>query len=189
MKNKEVKVVRILSLLVSSLLACIYQPAFAQTNNVGLSLGIGSMIVDASEDDTNVSWTGAIEYERRFCPSLALKLSGHMGNATSVKTRDIGKATESERDVEYKAVSVSAVGYYPLVRNQELYLAGGINANKVKMKPKSGSSTDNDGLGYTIQAGWQYHFNKSVAMHVGVQRLGLKDVDINTADIGVSFSF
>ncbi|WP_432460049.1 porin family protein [Agarivorans sp. QJM3NY_25] len=191
MRNKEVKTVRILSMVIASLLVSVHQPVFAQTNSFGLSLGVGSMNVDdeADNDETNTAWTGSIEYERRFYPSFAMKVSGHIGNATSVKIKDIGKTTTSERDIDYKAISLSAVGYYPLAQNHELYLSAGINANEVKMDPKSGPSTDKDGIGYTVQAGWQYHFNQRTAMHVGIQRLGLKDVDINTANIGLSVSF
>jgi predicted porin len=57
------------------------------------------------------------------------------------------------------------------------------------MDPKSGTSTDKDGVGYTVQAGWQYHFNKRTALQVSMQRLGLEDIDINTANIGVTVSF
>ncbi len=191
MRIKKVKTIRVLSVVITSLLVLVHQPVFAQTNNVGVSLGIGSMHVDdaASDDETNVSWTGAIEYERRFYPSFSAKVSGHIGNASSVKTEEIGEATTSERDVDYKAISLSAVGYYHLSQNHELYLSAGVNANKVKMDSKSGTSTDKDGIGYTVQAGWQYHFNKRIALQVSMQRLGLEDIDITTANIGAIVSF
>ncbi|WP_055734203.1 porin family protein [Agarivorans gilvus] len=191
MRNKKVKAIRILSMVITSLLVSVHQPVFAQSNNIGMSLGIGSMHVDdaASNDETNTSWTGAIEYERRFYPSFAVKVSGHIGNASSVKTKEIGEATTSERDVDYKAISLSAVGYYVLSQNHEFYLSAGVNGNNVKMDPKSGTSTDKDGVGYTVQAGWQYHFNKRTALQVSMQRLGLEDIDINTANIGVTVSF
>lgn len=178
-------------MVITGLLVSTHQPVFAETNNVGLSLGVGSMHVDdvASSDETNTSWTGAIQYEWRFNENFAVKASGYIGNASSVKTKEIGQATTSERDVAFKAISLSAVGYYPLTQNHELFLSAGINGNSVNMEPKSGPSTDKDGIGYTMQFGWQYHLNKRTALRVSIQRLGLEGIDINTANIGASLSF
>lgn len=179
------------NILVTTLLTL---PAFgaaadAPETSVGIEAGVGSSDYDSASDNIDASWTGAIYLGRHITSNWQVMVGLHTGSGTSVPEKDIGVATEVEEELQYSAISLSPNWLYQLSTKHALYASVGINYSQTEVELDSVKTIDGSGLGYIARAGWQYTITEHYMFNFGVQRLGLSEVDVNSANIGISYHF
>lgn len=156
---------------------------------VGLDAGVGSSDYESSSDNIDTSWTGSINMGKDITTNWQLVASVHTGSGTSVPRDEIGSATEIEEELNYNAISFSARRLFRLSKKHSLYASAGLNYNQTDVELGPVKTIDESGVGYTIQGGWLYNFNNQYTLSLGFQRLGLSDVDVNTANVGFIYRF
>jgi len=177
--------------LITSAFILTLSSATAQLNAktwVGLDLGLGSSNYESASDNVDTSGVISLSLGYELTPRWGASISVLTGSGTSVAKENIGTATEADEELDFSAVSFNAYRNFALTPKQSIYLGLGINYNQTEVTLLGEATTDESGAGYTLNTGWQYDFGRW-RMKAGVQRLGLSDVDINSANIGVVLEF
>ncbi|KUJ00446.1 porin family protein [Vibrio sp. MEBiC08052] len=156
---------------------------------VGIETGIGSSDYKSASDSIDVSWTGAIQAGVDLNQNWSVLAGVHMGSGSSVPRKEIGMITESEEELDYRAVSLSLNRNFYLTDRQFLYASVGLNYNQTEVELRSVKTIDEDGIGYNLRAGWLFRLDQRFSVNVGLQRLGMSDVDVNSANIGLMYRF
>jgi opacity protein-like surface antigen len=156
---------------------------------VGIEAGLGSSQYKSASDDIDTSWVGALNLGYDFSPNWGMSLGFYTGSGTSVPKKEIGVATEANEELDYSAVSLNANWNFALSSDHSFYVSVGANYNQTEVSIKSEKTIDGSGIGYTARAGWQYHIGRHYLVGIGLQRLGLSDVDVNSVNVGFSYKF
>jgi len=155
---------------------------------VGLDVGLGSSDYESSSDDVDTAATAGITLGYDITQKWAASLSYVFGSGTSVARENIGTATEADEEMDFSAVSLSGHHYFALNQSQSINVSVGINYNQTEVTLLGNAPIDENGVGYTLGVAWQYDFGKW-RIKTGAQRLGLSDIDVDSANIGVVFEF
>jgi opacity protein-like surface antigen len=156
---------------------------------LGVEAGIGSAEYRAASDHVDLSWSGSIYARQDFGTGWGVLVGLHTGSGTSVPAKDIGVATEADAELEFRAVSLCSDWRFPLTGSQALYASVGLNYNQTDVELKSVKKIEENGIGYNLRAGWQYHFGQHNSLNLGLKYLELKDVDVHTVNIGYEYHF
>ncbi|MDW6091978.1 porin family protein [Vibrio rhizosphaerae] len=156
---------------------------------IGIETGVGSSDYKSASDNIDVSWTGALMAGIDLNQNWSVLAGLHMGSGSSVPRKDIGIATKSEEELDYRALSLSLNRNFYLTDRQFLYASVGLNYNQTEVELRSVKTIDEDGIGYNLRAGWLFRFNQRFSFNIGLQRLGMSDVDVNSANIGMMYRF
>ncbi|SHF75144.1 porin family protein [Vibrio gazogenes] len=156
---------------------------------VGIEAGIGSSDYESASDSIDVSWTGAIQAGVDLNQNWSVLVGAHMGGGSSVPRKEIGVITESEEELDYRALSLSLNRNFYLTERQFFYASVGMNYNQTEVELHGVKTIDEDGIGYNLRAGWLFRLNQRFSVNVGLQRLGMSDVDVNSANVGLMYRF
>ncbi|AEF54828.1 porin family protein [Marinomonas posidonica] len=163
-------------------------------NAISAELGLGSLeygnsIEDIDDSNSDVSWSGSLFFERGLTPYIGLSIGLHTGEGSSLDINEAGTNATTKAELKYQAVSVSAISYFHFSSVNRLYGAAGINYNTVELNSSSNRLLDESGVGFNVRVGWEHQFSQTLSMSVGIQRLSLEKIDVNTTNIGVKMSF
>ncbi|MEI5640725.1 MULTISPECIES: outer membrane beta-barrel protein [unclassified Pseudoalteromonas] len=92
-------------------------------------------------------------------------------------------------ELEYANVTFAAKSYYPVTENSYLYGKLGLTYFGYKFFRDGNKLGHDNGIGYVLEAGWQYDWNNGMAVNAGYRHQGMQDLDISGFTLGVSYRF
>ncbi|WP_440053890.1 porin family protein [Pseudoalteromonas sp. T1lg65] len=173
-----------------------------ETHRLGMQFSGGSASYKNSNQDGDGVGHVYVYYNYHFMPELALELGYNSGedvddwNCTDANDRKF-TCTQNDKtlfklgadQVDFDNFVVAAKGYYQVSDNSYLY--GKLGANYYDYEITRGSKdivTDN-GIGFIVEAGWQYDWDSGWATNIGYQYMDMGDLDISSVTAGFSYRF
>ena len=156
---------------------------------LNLQAGVGSSEYDSAADNIDTSWAAAIQFAWLTDSPIEIVSGIYGGAGTSVASDQIGVATEFDEELSYWAVALGPQARWRLSPTQSLFAGAALNYNATDVDSRTTFGIDEQGFGYNIALGWDWQFGERLAMNLSWQRLGLSEVDVNSANLGLRLIF
>lgn len=76
-----------------------------------------------------------------------------------------------------------------LSKRNKIYGKVGITYYDYEIELHSQTLANESGVGYMIEAGWEYRWDNNVGMNIGLQYQDMDDLEANTINLGISYAF
>ena len=142
-----------------------YNYGFSERLSVelGLNLGVDHDGLDCYEDD-NDDW--------------------HCSTNNNESLFDLGVD-----EIEYTNIVAAIKGTAPISKRNSLYAKIGAQVYDYELSRNSRVLFDDNGVGLYLAVGWQYEWDMGIGMNVGFEKYDMGDLDSNTVNVGISYSF
>lgn len=170
------------------------------THSFGLQLGGGELEYNGEKADSFAS--SYLFYNYKFAPFYSLEVGLLGGSDTDWDCKQISGELECFSDGDkdelhqlkadefnLSALVVAIKTDLSLSKRNKLYTKLGLSYYGYEIELHSQSIADESGVGYLLEAGWEYRWDQGVGMNVGLQSHKMSDLKSNGLNIGVNFAF
>ncbi len=92
-------------------------------------------------------------------------------------------------DLKLSALVFAIKSDLSLSKRNKLYGKVGLSYFDYDIELHSKTIADEDGVGYMLEAGWEYRWDMGIGMNVGFQYHKMTDLKSNTLNLGISYAF
>ncbi|XPF92574.1 outer membrane beta-barrel protein [Colwellia sp. RE-S-Sl-9] len=191
------------SLATSIIALTISTAVFAETktpHSVGIQLGGGNMEYKGEEGEAY--GTSYLFYNYKFAPfySVEVGLLGGTDADWDCKKRSGEWECYSDDDrhdlfdlaaddLELNAVVVALKTDLSLSKRNKLYAKAGLSYYNYEIELNKEKIADEDGVGFMLEAGWEYRWDMGIGMNAGLQYHKMNDLKSSTLNVGISYAF
>lgn len=76
-----------------------------------------------------------------------------------------------------------------LSKRNKIYGKAGLSYYDYELDLDFVQIADEDGVGFMLEAGWEYRWDMGIGMNVGLQHHKMSDLKSNTLNVGISYAF
>jgi len=169
-------------------------------HSIGMNLGGGG--IEHQEQEAESFASSYLFYNYQFSALYSLEVGLLSGVDADWDCREVSGEWECYSDenkdglfeleadsLELGALVLALKGDMPLSKRNKLYGKVGLSLYNYELELHSQTITDEDGVGFMLEAGWEYRWDLGIGMNVGLQHHKMDELKFNTLNIGVSYSF
>lgn len=169
-------------------------------HSVGLQLGGGSM--EYKDQKGEGYGTSYLYYNYQFAPFYSLEVGLLGGTDADWHCREVGSEYECYSDddkkdifaldadkLELGAIVVAIKTDVALSKRNSLYGKAGLSLYNYELELNKQEIADEDGVGFMLEAGWEYRWDMGIGMNLGLQYQKMNDLTSNTLNLGISYAF
>lgn len=170
------------------------------THSFGLQVGGGEIEYKDQKADSFAS--SYLFYNYKFAPFYSLEVGLLGASDTDWDCTQVAGEyecfSEDERDdvhelqaddLDLNALVVAIKTDLSLSKRNKLYAKVGLSYYDYQIEFHSQTIADKDGVGYLLEAGWEYQWDQGIGMNVGLQSHKMNDLESNSLNIGINVGF
>jgi opacity protein-like surface antigen len=92
-------------------------------------------------------------------------------------------------NLELGALVVAIKTDLSLSKRNTIYGKVGLSYYNYELDLNHQQIADEDGVGYMLEAGWEYRWDMGIGTNVGIQHHKMSDLTSNTFNVGISYAF
>jgi hypothetical protein len=171
-------------------------------HTVGLQVGAGGIEYKNKDTDGEGVALSYLYYNYQFAPSYYFEVAlvgaediddwkcKENTDSTWNCASDYDNKFELQSDnFEYNAVVVALKTDLSLSKRNRLYAKVGAAFYDYKISLDHTSIADESGTGLFLEAGWEYRWDNGFGLNSSLQHQGADELDIDTFNVGISYSF
>lgn len=197
---------KLLTKISTSLLALtISTAALADDNSVhtvGVQVGGGGLEYKNKDTDGTGLATSYLYYNYKLMSNYYVEL-GLLGGADvdwncdevageweCFSDNDIKNDFDLDADkLDMNALVIALKSDLSLSKRNRLYGKVGVSYYDYDIDLKDDKAVDENGIGFMLEGGWEYRWDTGIGMNVGLQYQKMGDLNSNSLNIGISYSF
>jgi len=197
---------KLLTTLASSLvLLSLSTSTFAEQqspHSVGVQFGVGGLEYKNNDTDNDAFASSYLYYNYKFLPNYYVEV-GLLGGSDiewdcdktaedwdCFSDNDKNNTFDLEADeLELSALVIALKTDLSLSKRNKLYAKIGASYYDYEIILDKTKFADESGVGLVLEGGWEYRWDQGLGINVGLQYQKMGDLDINTLNAGVSYSF
>lgn len=169
-------------------------------HSVGLQLGGGSM--EYKDKKGEGLGTSYLYYNYQFAPFYSLEVGLLGGADADWDCKKISDKWECYSDndrkdtfelaadnLELGALVVAIKTDLSLSKRNKIYGKAGLSYYNYELDLDFVQIADEDGVGFMLEAGWEYRWDMGIGMNVALQHHKMSDLKSNTFNVGISYAF
>lgn len=169
-------------------------------HSVGLQLGGGSM--EYKDKKGEGFGTSYLYYSYQFASFYSLEVGLLAGGDADWDCKKVSDKWECYSDndrkdtfelasdnLELGALVVAIKTDLLLSKRNKIYGKAGLSYYDYELDLDFVQIADEDGVGFMLEAGWEYRWDMGIGMNVGLQYHKMSDLKSNTLNVGISYAF
>lgn len=174
------------NILLSACLLCASNIALAK-DTIGVSFGTAGVDYDSDQKSTDGYVLGRLFYGHYLNDLISLE-TGFM-TGSSVDTNEDDDDTVKQDDLDIDIFFVNLKASFKLNDKHALFTKIGTNAYYYEIQNENQATTSEEGLGYSLSAGWEYTLSNAFTTGIELKNMTMGDMDAGSLNFDLMYHF